>query len=134
MESPDLGNVEIKFLFRRPAPKADTAEPATLPAGVQTGKLPRITQILALAIQFEEMVRNGEARNYSDLARLGCLTRERVSQIMKLRWLAPDIQTEVLRLSPTTRGRSPIREVDLRTIAHRQGWREQRELWRRLTT
>ena len=70
-------------------------------ATFQTGRLLRGAQILALAIHFEEMVRTGEARNHADLARPGCITRERVSQIMKLRWLAPDIQAEILQLPRT---------------------------------
>lgn len=37
-----------------------------------------------------------------DVARLGGLTRERVSQIVKLVWLAPDIQIEILNLPPVS--------------------------------
>ena len=40
-------------------------------------------------------------RDYADLARLGCLTRERMSQIMELVWLAPDIQREILEFPST---------------------------------
>ncbi len=39
---------------------------------------------MALAIQFQDMIQRGDARDYADLARLGCLTRERMSQIMEL--------------------------------------------------
>jgi len=38
-------------------------------------------------MQFREMIRSGDARDCADLARLGGLTRERISQIMKLLWL-----------------------------------------------
>jgi len=96
---------------------------------VQAGKLPRITQMLALALHFEETVRTGEARNYADLARLGCITRERVSQIMKLRWLAPDIQQEVLQLARTPSGRFPICEGGMRRVADALSWRDQRVRW-----
>ena len=66
-----------------PARMAGTgARPVAAPSG--TGRLPRVTQVLALAIHFQDMISRGEARDYADLARLGCLTRERMSQIMEL--------------------------------------------------
>jgi hypothetical protein len=47
---------------------------------------------MALAIKFQGMVDRGEVRDYADLARLGYVTRARVTQIMNLVNLAPDIQ------------------------------------------
>ncbi len=96
------------------------------------GRLPRITQVLALAMQFREMIRSGDARDCADLARLGGLTRERISQIMKLLWLAPDIQMDILYLPPTPGGRYPICEVAMRKVADRLAWPEQQEEWLRL--
>ena len=134
MEIHDTRSVEVKFKFRPSAPEAGRrGRPAAIATTPQSGKLPRITQMLALALHFEEMVQTGEARNYADLARLGCVTRERVSQIMKLRWLAPDIQAEILRLPRTPSGRFPICEAELRTIAERLSWAEQRDLWQSLS-
>ena len=88
--------------------------------------------MLALAIQFQDMIQRGDARDYADLARLGCLTRERMSQIMELVWLAPDIQQEILEFPPNRTARFPISEVATRRIAARLDWGEQRELWRKL--
>ncbi len=102
----------------------------TPPAG--NGKFPRLTQVLALAIHFEDMVRRGEIKDFSGLARLGCLTRARVSQVMKLVWLAPDIQQEILSLPRTLAGRFPISEVAARRIANEPLWREQRTAWNQL--
>ena len=68
------------------------------------------------------------ARHYADLARLGCLTRERMSQIMELIWLAPDIQQEIIEFPPTSTPRFPINEVTVRRIAAELDWSEQREL------
>ena len=87
---------------------------------------------MALAIQFQDMIQRGEARDYADLARLGCLTRERMSQIMELIWLAPDIQHEVLYLPLTSGGRYPISEIDMRKIASPLSWVEQKTEWARL--
>ncbi len=96
---------------------------------VAGGRLPRITQLLALAMQFREMIRSGDARDCADLARLGGLTRERISQIMKLLWLAPGIQLDILYLPPTPGGRFPVSEVAIRRIADRLAWSEQHEQW-----
>jgi len=47
-------------------------------------RIPRVTRLMALAIKFEEIVDRGEVRDYADLARLGHVTRARMSQIMNL--------------------------------------------------
>lgn len=91
--------------------------------------LPRITEALALAIHFEDMVQSGQAKDYADVARLAGLCRERVSQIVRLIFLAPDIQLEVLSLSRTVQGRCSISEVALRRIANELDWSTQRQLW-----
>ena len=93
------------------------------------GKLPRIAEVLALALQFDDMIRRGVARDHADLARLGCISQERISQIMRLLWLAPDIQQEILTLPRTPRGRFHVGEVALRQIASKMLWMEQRRIW-----
>ena len=96
------------------------------------GRLPRVTQVLALAIEFQDMIQRGEARDYADLARLGCITRERMSQIMELIWLAPDIQQEILEFPPNKTGRFPISEVTARRVAESLHWIEQRDAWSKI--
>ena len=63
---------------------------------------------MALAIHFQDMIQRREARDYADLARLGCLTRERMSQIMELVWLAPDIQQDIVEFPLTAGPRFPF--------------------------
>ena len=124
-------SVEIQFRLhpasRALAPGTKRSEPSAAPPA--QGRLPRITQLLALAIQFQEIIRRGEARDYAELGRLGGLCRERISQIMKLIWLAPDIQMEVLFLPPVPGGRCPVSETALRKVAGHLDWGEQREEW-----
>ncbi len=123
--------VEIQFRLHSPARMAGTgARPEAPPSG--TGRLPRVTQVLALAIHFQDMISRGEARDYADLARLGCLTRERMSQIMELVWLAPDIQQDILEFRPSGGTRFPISEVAARKVAHALSWKDQREDWEKL--
>src|ERR1700733_10808433 len=122
--------LEIRFNLRtkvRPASDATEEVPAR-----RVGRLPRITQVLALAIHLEDMIRRGEAKDYADLARLSCLCRERISQIVRLNYLAPDIQIELLYLAPTTSGRFPISETALRKIANILSWVDQRREWKAL--
>jgi hypothetical protein len=98
----------------------------------KSGRFPRVAQVLSLALQFQDMIDTGEVRGYADLARLGCVSRERISQIMILTWLAPDIQQAILMLPPTPGGRFPICEDMLHPIARLPLWEEQRERWRKL--
>jgi hypothetical protein len=72
--------------------------------------------------------------SYSALATLGHVTRARISQILNLIHLAPDIQEALLYLPPTVRGRDPIILADLMPIAAAIDWRKQRRLWRRLVS
>jgi hypothetical protein len=95
-------------------------------------RYPRIVQVVALAIHFQDMLERGEVRNHADLARLGCISRERMSQIMMLAWLAPDIQQQVLGLPKTPGGRFPLSETTLRSIARLPAWEEQEMQWETL--
>ena len=83
-------------------------------------------------VTFEGVLRRGEAPDYAALARVGQVTRARMSQIMGLLGLAPDIQEALLFLPRTQKGRDPIAERDLRPIAAEPDWGLQREAWRRL--
>jgi len=104
------------------------AEKPALPAG----RVPRLSRLMALALRFEELVRTGQVRSYTELASLGQVTRARISQIVSLLHLAPDIQEAILFLPPTLRGRDLIILADLMPIAACIDWRKQRRLWRRL--
>jgi len=107
------------------------AAPA-LEAPVEPGRVPRVSRLMALAIRLERLLAEGVARDYADLARLGGVTRARLTQIMNLTLLAPDIQESLLFLPRTLRGRDPIQEPHLRPITLMPDWRKQRKLWREL--
>jgi len=123
-------SAEIQFRLHA-SKRAERDEPTEAPSSCR-GRLPRVTQVLALAIQFQEMIQRGEARDYANLARLGCLTRERMSQIMELIWLAPDIQQEILEFPPSRGARFPISEVAARRVAAKLDWAQQRVEWLKL--
>jgi hypothetical protein len=98
-------------------------------AHCERGRVPRVAKLLALAHRFEGLVRDGEVVDYAALARLGWVSRARISQIMSLLSLAPDLQEQVLFLPRTERGRDPIQMRHLMPVARVADWKIQRQLW-----
>lgn len=89
---------------------------------------------MALTIRFDKLIREGVAKDQSALAKLGHVSRVRLTQIMNLNLLAPDIQEEVLHLPLHYCVRERLKERDLREIAAVTGWCGQREMWREIVT
>ena len=117
-------------LRQRQAPAQDTSH-RSRPAPI-TGRVPRVARLLALALRLEELVRNGTVRHYAELARLGQVSNARVSQIMNLRCLAPDIQEAILFLPPLKCGRAKLTVAHLQHVAAVLDWPTQRQRWRAL--
>jgi hypothetical protein len=101
---------------------------------VASGRVPRVSRLLALALRLDRLVRTGAIADYATLARLGHVSRPRVSQILGLLLLAPDIQETLLFLPPTERGRDPIRLRQLQALAALPDWRDQRGRWQELAS
>jgi hypothetical protein len=93
-------------------------------------RTPRISKLMALAIRFDQMVRKGEIEDQATLARLGHVTRARITQIMNLLCLAPDIQEELLNLPQTVHGHDVITCGKLQAIALEPDWQIQRQKWK----
>jgi len=106
---------------------------APVPQRTPDGRVPRVSRLMALAIRFDGYLRDGVVADQADIARLGHVSRARVTQIMNLLRLAPDIQEAVLYLPRVTQGRDPITERDLRPIAAEVDWVVQRGFWGLLT-
>jgi hypothetical protein len=68
------------------------------------GRIPRVARVLALAHHFEELLKTGAVETQAELAELAKLTPARVTQIMNLLGLAPDIQEKIFFLPPVTEG------------------------------
>jgi hypothetical protein len=96
---------------------------------VPVGRMPRVARLMALAIRCEKLIREGVVADQSELARFGQITTARMTQIMSLLNLAPDLQEQILLLPRTERGRDPVREADIRPIATTLDWRKQRRMW-----
>ena len=88
----------------------------------------RVAKRLALAHRIAREVEAGVYRDYADVARRHGLTRARLTQIMNLLLLAPDIQEEVLALEFAV-GRQPVTERTLRRVLGSLCWEDQRAVW-----
>lgn len=93
------------------------------------GTLPRITRLMALAIRFDELLRSGRATGLQNIAEIGHVSQPRVSQILSLTLLAPDIQEELLFLPRMKKGKPQISEKILRPLTMEMDWEKQRVLW-----
>src|ERR1700736_6688505 len=92
-------------------------------------RVPRLSRLMALAIRMQDLIRAGGIADYSALAQLGHVSRARITQIMNLLLLAPDIQEQILFLSSTSGGRDRGRLAQLQPITRIPDWNQQRRLW-----
>ena len=93
-----------------------------------TGRIPRISKLMALAIRFDQLLCEGKVADQSELAELAQVTQPRMTQIMNLLHLAPDIQEALLFLPPVEEGRDVIHERLLRDVCAERDWKRQRKL------
>ena len=93
-----------------------------------SGRIPRVTRLMALAIKFQAMLDRRELRDYADLARLGYGSRARITQVMNLLLLAPDIQEGILFLPQCLVRSNAATERHLRKLVGVVDWAAQRRL------
>ena len=95
---------------------------------VETGRVPRVSRLMALAIRFDGLIRDGVVTDQAELARLGHVSRARLTQVMNMLQLAPDIQESLLFLPQVATGQDPVHERQMRPIAAVADWRKQRPM------
>jgi ParB-like chromosome segregation protein Spo0J len=93
-------------------------------------RLPRAARALAQAHELKRLLDEDASCHPASLARALGTSRARVSQLLDLLLLAPDIQEEILFLEVPTTRREPVSEHKLRRIVREPDWTEQRRLWR----
>ena len=111
-------NGNIGTLMRRvPADRVLSAVPPWRgkPKRPQEPKTPRVAELLRKAIEWRALLTSGEVSNQAAIARREGVTRARVTQILGLLRLAPEIQRHILSM-PKTVGCSMISERVLRSI------------------
>ena len=128
--------IKQKILFYRDSEgrhRIDANPSDAPPPAPVKGRVPRVARLMALAIRFDQSLRDGKVISQSELARLTHVTQPRMTQILNLLHLAPDIQEAILFLPRTTSGRDPVHEKMLRPIGAEVSWRKQRVMWCRIT-
>ncbi len=121
----------VSFETQRKGQRVITTEKLSAP--LPEGRIPRIARLLALAHHLERLVVSGDVKDYAELARLGNVSRARITQIMNLLLLAPDIQEAILFLPKVVEGHDPIKVKHLQPICLEMDWGRQRERWNELT-
>lgn len=123
----DYRVIEEPIFWRRsrsveltPTPPPDRPEPVRRPA--------KVARQLALAHHLQAAIDRGAIADRADVARKLGLTRARVTQLLDLLLLAPDLQAAVLAME-TVDGTEPMAERTLRAVAHAGTWMEQRAAW-----
>jgi ParB-like chromosome segregation protein Spo0J len=84
--------------------------------------VPAVARHLALAHHWRGLIRDGVVRDQTDLSRIVGVSRARISQVMRLLDLAPDIQEAVL----DGKVDGPGAELALRAVAGEPLWAIQR--------
>jgi hypothetical protein len=109
-------NGNIGTVTRRvPADRGVSAMPTRrgLPKPHREPKTPRMVELLRKAIEWQALLESGEARNQAVISRREGITRARVTQVMGLLHLAPEIQKHILSMPDAVR-RPAITERALR--------------------
>jgi hypothetical protein len=87
---------------------------------------------MALAIKLDGLIKSGEVTSQRELAVVAHVTPARVTQILNLLLLAPQIQEQLLFVALVTRGRDAITERELRGITAVSCWKTQLRMWSEL--
>ena len=124
--------VKRKVAFQGEVHKRRDAAKAARVKLAQSGRIPRIAKLVALASRMQSMIESGEVESYQQLAELGRISQPRMTQIMSLLLLAPDIQEELLYLPEVNQGKAQIHERLLRPLTTEIDWRVQRRMWGRI--
>ena len=116
--------IERKVHFQQGRHTRKELQEGEAPPSVPVGRAPRVSRLMALAIRLNQLIRDGVVTDQAELACLGHVSRARLSQIMNLLCLAPDIQEDLLFLEH----RAGVSERGLRVVARELDWGKQRSL------
>lgn len=125
------GSFKVAKIGKRSGPRRvqpTKTEAASTPSR-PVGRVPRVARLMALAIKLDGLIRAGEVASQRELAAVARVTPARVTQILNLLGLAPDIQETLLNLPPVTSGRDPVTEREMRPLTTMVRWTDQRQAW-----
>jgi ParB-like chromosome segregation protein Spo0J len=110
--------VIVSTIRRRPGHQKGHSPASVRPSHVAT--------MLALAHHLRQALDDGTVENRAQIARALGLRRPRVTQILDLLHLAPDLQ-EIVIASHAVGSREPMTEPELRSVVSAADWNVQRE-------
>jgi len=112
-------------LFRRKRRRVRFDTEPSPPESPPARRPARVAQLLALAHKIQDAIDRGVVLDRATVARRLGFTRARVTQLLDLTLLAPDIQERLLELEAVD-GVEPMAERSLRSIVRAPRWDEQR--------
>jgi hypothetical protein len=123
----------LKFVRRAKGAKRVVSRDPSAPLNpLPLGRIPRIAKLMALAIRWDGLIRSGALKDYAEIAVLCRVSRARITQIMNLNLLAPDIQEAILFLPRVDVGRDSLTLQKLHPATSDGDWKNQRKAWERL--
>ena len=123
-ESGNIGSLKRRV----PAEQVVSAvpRPRGKPKPPREPRTPRVVELLRKALEWQALLESGEASSQAEVARREGLTRARVTQVIGMLRLAPEIQEHILSM-PEMIGRPAISERALRSITMLDGEHQQDE-------
>jgi hypothetical protein len=94
-------------------------------------RTPRVVELLRKAIEWQRQLNAGEAQTQADIARREGITRARVTQVMGMLRLAPEVQEKILSM-PDMAHRPPVTKRMLRPSGTLTDSRDQAQEFNRL--
>jgi len=116
-------------LFRKPSSPVTFTEEAPRPTPEPVRRPAKVACMLALAHHIQNAIDRGVVADRAAVARKLGFTRARITQLLDLLLLAPDIQAHVLELEAVD-GVEPVSERRLRSVTRPGNWQDQRASWR----
>ena len=114
---------------RRGRATAFTSEPP--PPREPVRRPAKVARLLAMAHKLHRLIYEGKVKDRAELARQLGVSRARITQILDLTLLAPDIQEEILFMEAVDRV-EPVSERALRSVVLAASWAQQRRHFSRL--
>lgn len=120
-------------LFRQQGRRVELRDTPTVTPEARTPvrRPAKVARMLALAHHLQRAIDQGLVADRAAIARNLGQTRARITQLLDLLLLAPDLQDRVLALESLD-GVEPVTERILRVVAHAETWVEQRAAWAKL--
>jgi len=109
LENGNIGALRLR------APPSQVVSPTPPDKPAKVPKTPRVVELLRKAIEWKALLESGQIATQADIACQEGITRARVTQVMGLLRLAPEIREKILTLPDTIRRRA-VTERMLRPI------------------